>query len=103
MDASESMETFGPHAPPHDYVTPYTLTAGKSSRIVLEHITINSTDNRCYLKITSNPNNIYQRTASWHDIWQAAIMVNAMCIRAGKNGVFKVHAVGKSKIIFGLE
>lgn len=30
MDASESLRSFGPHNTPHDYLTPYTLTAGKS-------------------------------------------------------------------------
>lgn len=57
-----------------------------------------SIDNRCYLKVTSYPNNLYTRTASWHDIWEAAIIVNAMCIRSGKNGTFKVHLAGESRI-----
>ena len=31
MDASESSKTFGPQGLPHDYLTPYTLTAGKQA------------------------------------------------------------------------
>ncbi len=31
MDASESFKFFGPSGQPHDYATPYILTAGKKS------------------------------------------------------------------------
>lgn len=101
MDASESLKTFGPYDSPHEYLTPYTLTAGKASRTILGscQVLIYSTDNRCYLKITTNPDKSYTRVASWHDIWEAAILVNAMCIRAGKKGAFKFSSFGESNII----
>lgn len=75
MDASESLKTFGPHSQPYDYATPYTIKS----------------DDRCYLSITVPPNRPPSRTASWHEIWEGVILVNAMCIRAGKRGVFTVN------------
>ena len=64
-------------------------------------VTIHSIDNRCYLKVTSHPNNRYTRTASWYQIWEGVILLNAMCIRAGKKGTFKVFSDGKSITVLG--
>lgn len=100
MDASESSKRFGPQGQPHDYDTPHTLTAGKKSYILLNLSLrkIWSIDNRFYLKITSHPNNLQTRTASWYQMWEAAILLNAMCIRHGKKGTFKVHSDGAPNV-----
>ena len=101
MDASESSKTFGPQGLPHDYLTPYTLTAGKNPTVyrMFREVTVGSIDNRCYLKITTYPNNRYTRTASWYELWEAAILINAMCIRHGKKGVFSLQSLGAPFII----
>ena len=85
----------------HDYVTPYTLTACMSLALsdISYIVTIYSTNNRCYLTIKSHPNNLFMGVTSWYEIWEVAILVNAMCIRAGKKGVFKILSVGKSKVL----
>lgn len=106
MDVSDGRKSFGPRDLPHDYVIPYTLTTGKRKSalryisLLLTYTDFSSTNNRCYLKITSHPDNLYTRTASWHRIWEYAILVNAMCIRAAKKGVFHVLAAGTSNIVF---
>ena len=100
MDASESSKVFGPQGKPHDYQTPYTIRQGKifyTAEEIFRYVTGIPTDNRCSLTITSHPNNRYRRTASWYEIWEGAILVNAMCIRHGKKGTFKVFSEGLRK------
>lgn len=105
MDTSQSLEIFGPGGMAHDYVTPYTLTACMSLALsdISYIVTIYSTNDRCYLTLKSGPNNLFMGITSWYEIWEVAILVNAMCIRAGKKGVFKILSVGKSKVLHAIE
>ena len=101
MDASESDKIFGPQSRPHDYLTPLILRQGKTlytADFYPRDVTGILIDNRCSLKITSQPSNRYRRRASWYQIWEGAIIVNAMCIRNGKKGAFKVFSDGAPNI-----
>lgn len=97
MQASHLSRTFGPPGTHYDYRTPYTLTAGKKTlhcNGIFPDVTTHSVDNRCYLTVTNHPNNRSTRKATWYQIWEAAILVNAMCVRQGKKGAFKIFSSG---------
>ena len=52
------------------------------------------------MEITSHPDNRHLITATWFEIWQSVVFVNAMCIRAGKSGRFKLPSFGTFGIDF---
>lgn len=105
MDASESSRTFGPLNQPHDYLTTFTLTVCERihTHMSVCDVMIHLIDNRCYLSITVPPNDPHTRTASWHESWEAAILVNAICIRAGREGLFAVNSAESEHRWLGIE
>ena len=105
MDTSESSRTIGPLYQPHDYLTSFSFTACERIHTHMSacDVAIPLIDNRCYLSITVPPNDPHTRTASWHESWEAAILVNAKWIRAGREGLFAVISAGMSGTILGFE
>lgn len=75
MSASKERKDFGPQIQSPDYHTPY--------RVSQPH-------NPCYVEVTSHPNNRLSIEASWLEIYEAVVMVNAMCIRSGRQGKYTI-------------
>ncbi|KAM0804981.1 hypothetical protein BDR22DRAFT_885071 [Usnea florida] len=71
MPASNEREEFGPRSLSPDYQTPYRISPP---------------NNPCYVEVTSHPDNRHLITGTWAEIWQGVIFVNAICIRAGRQG-----------------